>query len=124
MSKKLGRPFEHNVNVELMRQMQIKGFTAKEVCSYFNLPYDTMRWYARKNNIPRFKNDKGSKIDERILIYLETEHLTMTKTAELLNTTQPYISRRYKIIKEKRKAKEERFEWLKNLEDVEDVAEN
>lgn len=121
---KLGRPFKHNVNIDLMKEMQAKGFTSKEICKYFNLPYDTMRWYARKNGIPRFNNDKRSKLENEIIKYLEVEKLTMTETAKRLNTYQSNISALYKRIKLKRKEKEERFQWLKKWEDAKDAEEN
>ena len=115
---------KRNINFELLKLMQEKGFTISEVCEYFDCPWQTIDYYTRTRKIGRFARYKKGKNDMRIIDALEVQHMTQTQAALVLGIKQCNISKRYNELKKFRQLKEERYQWLKKWQDANAVEEN
>ena len=115
---------KRNIDFTLLKKMQEKGFTLGEVSKYFNCPEATIDYYMRTRGWGRFKRYNSGKADIKIIDALEYQHLTQTQASKILGIKQGNISKRYNQIKEYRKLKEERYKWLKKLEDAKGAEEN
>lgn len=115
---------KRNINFELLKLMQQKGFTINETAEYFNCPLDTISYYMRTRKFGKFQRYKKGFYDDKIIDALEIQHLTQTEASKLLGIKQGNISKRYKALRKFRELKEKRYKWLQKWESANVVEEN
>lgn len=103
---------KHSLDFDLIKKMIDKGFTVKETANYFGIPEITLKYHVSNKGLGSFAKYGSKERDADIIRVVELYNGNTTKAATELKMAQPNVYRRYQILKQRQRNKEERFKWL------------